>query len=140
MDIVAAAEPEDHEEVVKAILSFPGIAEVKGSGESKVSLILEQDMLSGAEIGSSLDAQLAESMMERSGDATIDAQVRIVPPATFPFTLAYFTGSKEHNIRMRQLAIDRDLRVNEFGLFPEKAAGDALGMEAATYTLECANQ
>ena len=36
-------------------------------------------MLSGAESAGSLDAQLAESMMERSGDATIDAQVRIVP-------------------------------------------------------------
>ena len=140
LDIVVAAEPADHDAVIKAILSLPGIAEVKGSGESKVSLILEQDMLSGAESAGSLDAQLAESMMERSGDATIDAQVRIVPPATFPFTLAYFTGSKEHNIRMRQMAIDRGLRLNEFGLFSEKEAGDAIGMEAAKYTLECADE
>ncbi|MEK9739179.1 MAG: PHP domain-containing protein, partial [Euryarchaeota archaeon] len=140
LDIVVAAEPTDHEAVVKAILSLPGIAEVKGSGESKVSLILEQDMLSGTDKTGTLDAKLAESMMERSGDATIDAQVRIVPPATFPFTLAYFTGSKEHNIRMRQLAIDRGLRLNEFGLFSEKEAGDAIGMEAAKYTLECADE
>ena len=41
---------------------------------------------------------------------------------------------------MRQLAIDRDLRLNEFGLFPEKEAGDAIGMEAAKYTLECADE
>ena len=139
LDIVVAAEPADHEAVVKAILSLPGIAEVKGSGESKVSLILEQDMLSGADTTGTLDAKLAESMIERSGDATIDAQVRIVPP-TFPFTLAYFTGSKEHNIRMRQLAIDRGLRLNEFGLFSEKEAGDAIGMEAAKYTLECSDE
>ena len=140
LDIVAAAEPVDHDSVIEAILSFPGIAEVKGSGESKVSLILEQDMLAGAQDIGSMDAQLAEAMMERSGDATIDAQVRIVSPATFPFTLAYFTGSKEHNIRMRQLAIDRGLRLNEFGLFSEAAAGDAIGMEAAKHTLECANE
>ena len=140
LDIVAAAEPENHDSVIEAILSFPGIAEVKGSGESKVSLILEQDMLAGAQDIGSMDAQLAEAMMERSGDATIDAQVRIVSPATFPFTLAYFTGSKEHNIRMRQLAIDRGLRLNEFGLFSEAAAGDAIGMEAAKHTLECANE
>lgn len=140
LDIVAAAEPADHDSVIEAILSFPGIAEVKGSGESKVSLILEQNMLAGAQDLGSMDAQLAEAMMERSGDATIDAQVRIVSPATFPFTLAYFTGSKEHNIRMRQLAIDRGLRLNEFGLFSEAAAGDAIGMEAAKHTLECTNE
>lgn len=140
LDIVAAAEAADHDAVIEAILSFPGIAEVKGSGESKVSLILEQDMLAGTASSGGIDAQLAESMMERSADATIDAQVRIVPPETFPFTLAYFTGSKEHNIRMRQLAIDKGLRLNEFGLFPEAAAGDAIGMEAAKHTLACADE
>ena len=41
---------------------------------------------------------------------------------------------------MRQMAIDRGLRLNEFGLFSEKEAGDAIGMEAAKYTLECADE
>ena len=126
LDIVVGAEPGDHDSVIEAILAFPGIAEIKGHGESKVSLILEADMLGGAG--------------ESGSDATIDAQVRIVAPATFPFTLAYFTGSKEHNIRMRQTAIDRGLRLNEFGLFPEEAAGDATGLEAAKHTLECADE
>ena len=126
LDIVVGAELWDHDSVIEAILAFPGIAEVKGHGESKVSLILEADMLGGAG--------------ESGSDATIDAQVRIVAPATFPFTLAYFTGSKEHNIRMRQTAIDRGLRLNEFGLFPEEAAGDAIGLEAAKHTLECADE
>ena len=140
LDIVAAALPEDHDSVIESILSFPGIAEVKGHGESKVSLILEQEMLAVASGGGSMDAQLAEAMMERSSDATIDAQVRIVAPETFPFTLAYFTGSKEHNIRLRQLAIDKGLRLNEFGLFPEEAAGEAIGMEAAKHTLPCTDE
>ena len=126
LDIVVGAEPGDHDSVIEAILDFPGIAEVKGHGESKVSLILEAEMLEGTG--------------ESGSDATIDAQVRIVAPATFPFTLAYFTGSKEHNIRMRQTAIDRGLRLNEFGLFPEEAAGDATGLEAAKHTLECADE
>ena len=140
LDIVAAALPEDHDSVIESILSFPGIAEVKGHGESKVSLILEQEMLAAASGGGSMDAQLVEAMMERSADATIDAQVRIVAPETFPFTLAYFTGSKEHNIRLRQLAIDKGLRLNEFGLFSEEAAGEAIGMEAAKHTLPCTNE
>jgi len=126
LDIVVGAEPGDHDSVIEAILAFPGIAEVKGHGESKVSLILEAEMLEGTG--------------ESGSDATIDAQVRIVAPATFPFTLAYFTGSKEHNIRMRQTAIDRGLRLNEFGLFPEEAAGDTTGLEAAKHTLECADE
>ena len=126
LDIVVGAEPGDHDSVIEAILAFPGIAEVKGHGESKVSLILEAEMLEGTG--------------ESGSDATIDAQVRIVAPATFPFTLAYFTGSKEHNIRMRQTAIDRGLRLNEFGLFPGEAAGDAIGLEAAKHTLECVDE
>jgi len=140
LDIVIGAKPEDHNSVIEAILAFPGIAEVKGHGESKVSLILEADMLGGTGDHGSIDVQLAETLRERSSDATIDAQVRIVAPATFPFTLAYFTGSKEHNIRMRQTAIDCGLRLNEFGLFPEEAAGDSIGMEAAKHTLECADE
>jgi DNA polymerase (family 10) len=140
LDIVVGAKPEDHNSVIEAILAFPGIAEVKGHGESKVSLILEADMLGGTGGHGSVDVQLAETLRERSSDATIDAQVRIVAPVAFPFTLAYFTGSKEHNIRMRQTAIDRGLRLNEFGLFPEEAAGDSIGMEAAKHTLECADE
>ncbi len=140
LDIVAAALPEDHDSVIESILSFPGIAEVKGHGESKVSLILEQEMLAAVSGGGSMDAQLSEAMMERSTDATIDAQVRIVSPETSPCTLAYFTGSKEHNIRLRQLAIDKGLRLNEFGLFSEEAAGEAIGMEAAKHTLPCTDE
>ena len=76
--------------------------------------------------------------MESSG--TIEAQVRMVPPHVFAFTLAYFTGSKEHNIKMRQLAIDKGLRLNEFGLIPEDKAGDLKGLDAAKYSLNATNE
>jgi len=46
--------------------------------------------------------------------------LRVVSDREFPFALAYFTGSKEHNIVMRQRAIQRGLRLNEYGLFRSK--------------------
>jgi len=50
----------------------------------------------------------------------IQSDLRIVAEHEFPFALAYFTGSKEHNIVMRQRAIARGLRLNEYGLFRSK--------------------
>ncbi|MFB6124640.1 MAG: DNA polymerase/3'-5' exonuclease PolX [Halanaeroarchaeum sp.] len=43
--------------------------------------------------------------------------LRVVTPAEFGSALQYFTGSKEHNIRLRNYAIDRGLKVNEYGVF-----------------------
>ena len=140
LDIVLGANIEDHSKIIQEIMNFPGIAEVKGQGSSKISLILEADMLAETINVSGIDAGLAESLIERSVDATIDAQIRIVNPESFPFTLAYFTGSKEHNIRMRQIAIEKGLRLNEFGLFSEKDARDKIGIEAAKNTLICSNE
>jgi DNA polymerase (family 10) len=45
------------------------------------------------------------------------ADLRVVADSEFASALLYFTGSKEHNIRMRQRAIDLGLRLNEYGLF-----------------------
>ena len=137
LDIVVSSLPHQHQNVISEILNLPGIAEVKGFGESKISLILEQEMLSNSINSGSIDERLSEILIERNSDATIDAQVRIVNPETFPFTLAYFTGSKEHNIRMRQEAINRGMRLNEFGLFPEDLADGKIGIEAAKHTLIC---
>ncbi|RJU80261.1 MAG: hypothetical protein DWB93_06170, partial [Candidatus Poseidoniales archaeon] len=140
LDIVLGAKPEYQDGIIREIMDFPGIAEVKGQGTSKISLILEAEMLAEPIGSSEMDIALSESLSERSSNATIDAQIRIVNPETFPFTLAYFTGSKEHNIRMRQLAIDKGLRLNEFGLFSESEAGDKTGMEAAKNTLICSDE
>ncbi len=54
------------------------------------------------------------------GRKGIQADLRVVSDAEYPFALAYFTGSKEHNIIMRQRAIQRGLRLNEYGLFKSK--------------------
>ena len=54
---------------------------------------------------------------------TLNADLRVVDDEQFPFALLYFTGSKEHNIRLRQRAIDRGLTLNEYGL-AEREEGD----------------
>ena len=48
----------------------------------------------------------------------IQLDLRVVSDEEFPFALAYFTGSKEHNVVMRRRATERGLRLNEYGLFP----------------------
>jgi DNA polymerase (family 10) len=77
-----------------AVLEFfvgqPGILNVIAKGETKASVLLE---------------------------GGIQSDLRVVSDAEFPFALMYFTGSKEHNIVMRQRAIERGLRLNEYGLF-----------------------
>ena len=131
---------EEHENVANAILALHGIADVKGAGDSKISLILEASIFEDGFSVGHIDANVLEAIggddyeqLESAG--TIDAQVRLVPPEMFSFTLAYFTGSKEHNIAMRQRAIDRGLRLNEFGLIPEQEAGELKGIEAAQFSL-----
>ncbi|MCP4835347.1 MAG: DNA polymerase/3'-5' exonuclease PolX [Phycisphaera sp.] len=44
--------------------------------------------------------------------------LRIVPEESWGAALMYFTGSKEHNVALRERAIARDLRLNEYGLYP----------------------
>jgi DNA polymerase (family 10) len=50
----------------------------------------------------------------------LQADLRVVTDTEYPFTVNYFTGSKEHNIVMRQRAIQKGLRLNEYGLFQSK--------------------
>ena len=140
LDIVVGVLDENKASVSKAILTLPGIADVKGAGDSKISLILDTSIFEGGFSLGHIDKTVMEAIggddyeqLESGG--TIDAQVRLVTPEIFPFTLAYFTGSKEHNIIMRQRAIDRGLRLSEFGLIPEAEAGDLKGMAAAHLSL-----
>lgn len=142
LDIVAAVQPDDIEEVTKAILSLKGIADVKGAGDSKVSVILDTSIFDGGFALGHLDANVldaigGEDYEQLESGGTMDAQIRMVPPHVFAYTLAYFTGSKEHNIRMRQAAQDRGLKLNEFGLMPET---DLTGLEAAATSLPATDE
>ena len=79
--------------VIEYFVTQPGIVKITARGETKASVIL---------------------------DGGIQCDLRVVSDKEFPFALAYFTGSKEHNIVMRQRAIQRGLRLNEYGLFQSK--------------------
>ncbi len=70
----------------------------------------------------------------------VQVDLRVVPTDSWGAALQYFTGSKAHNIRLRELAISKGMKLNEYGLFDEntgkKIAGEseeeiyhALGME-----------
>ncbi|GIW67492.1 MAG: DNA polymerase/3'-5' exonuclease PolX [Candidatus Parcubacteria bacterium] len=50
----------------------------------------------------------------------LDADLRVVPEESFGAALAYFTGSKDHNIKMRELAIKKGWKLNEYGLFDKQ--------------------
>jgi len=56
---------------------------------------------------------------------SIQVDVRVVDEASYGAALMYFTGSKEHNIKLRQLAIKKGLKLNEYGIFKgeKKIAG-----------------
>jgi DNA polymerase (family 10) len=50
-------------------------------------------------------------------DNGLDVDVRVVPEECFGAALNYFTGSKDHNVALRRLAIERGLKLNEYGVF-----------------------
>ena len=92
-DIDLLASSKHPEDVLDFFAEQPGILNVIAKGGTKASVLL---------------------------DGGIQCDLRVVSDAEFPSALMYFTGSKEHNIRMRQRAIDRGLRLNEYGLFRSK--------------------
>ena len=56
--------------------------------------------------------------MENAGPS-VQVDLRVIDDERWGASLAYFTGSKEHNVALRQRALDRGLTLNEYGLFPE---------------------
>jgi len=92
-DIDLLASSKNPTGVIEYFVEQPGVIKVTARGDTKASVILE---------------------------GGIQSDLRVVNDKEFPFALAYFTGSKEHNIVMRQRAIARGLRLNEYGLFKSK--------------------
>jgi DNA polymerase (family X) len=92
-DIDLLASSKQPAEVIEYFTSQPGIIKVLAKGDTKASVLLE---------------------------GGIQSDLRVVSDAEYSSALMYFTGNKEHNIVMRQRAIDRGLRLNEYGLFHSK--------------------
>ena len=95
IDIVAVTD--DAPAVMDVFTGQPQVARVTGHGEKKSSVLL------------------------RARGGTIPCDLRLCDAQTLPFMLHHFTGSKEHNVAMRQRAIKMGYKLSEWGLF---AAGD----------------
>ena len=88
MDILVAAE--NHEKIASFFVSMPEVDQVLVTGETKTSVRM------------------------KSG---IEADLRVVTRQEFPYALVYFTGSKEHNVRLRGIAKKKGWKLNEYGIF-----------------------
>ena len=112
IDILATAP--DHEAAMEAFCTHDDVKEVLGRGQTKASVVV-------------------------SGDLQMD--LRLVDDSEYGAALIYFTGSKDHNITLRNRAIDRDWKLNEYGLFDvghvdSADSGQRVGERVASETEE----
>jgi len=77
------------------------------------------------------------SVRLEAGEVAIQADLRIVPEDAYGAALMYFTGSKDHNVRMREIAIKRGMRLNEYGLF---AGSDERPQQSGTRPVASASE
>ncbi|MFH0941104.1 MAG: DNA polymerase/3'-5' exonuclease PolX [Candidatus Omnitrophota bacterium] len=91
IDILVASK--NPKKVSDAFIALPGVKRVLARGETKSSVLTNDD---------------------------IQADLRVLRPDSFGAALLYFTGSKNHNIKLRQLAIKLGLKINEYGVFDKK--------------------
>ncbi len=89
---------EDPTRVFDVFSALPEVGEVRMRGGTKETVVLKNGL---------------------------QVDLRVVEPSEFGAALLYFTGSKDHNVRLRSLARERGLKVNEYGIFrgEERVAG-----------------
>ena len=100
IDILAISTAAD--KVMDAFVAHPFVHEILAKGETK------------------------SSVMTRQG---IQVDVRVVEPEAFGGAWAYFTGSKAHNIRLRDMARKKGLKISEYGIFQERTGKRIGGRE-----------
>jgi DNA polymerase (family 10) len=96
-DLDLVVESDEPAAVMERLVAWPEATEVLLRGDTKTSI---------------------------RGPREVQVDLRVVPGESFGAALQYFTGSKEHNVRLRGRARDRGLSLNEYGVF-RLAAGDA---------------
>ncbi len=94
IDIVLTAEEKKWKKIISAITQLPQVEKVIAAGRTKASLVLKQEQ--------------------------VQADIRIVHEDEYGAALFYFTGSKEHNIRLRTRARQQGWKLNEYGVFDSK--------------------
>ncbi|HEX2948547.1 MAG TPA: DNA polymerase/3'-5' exonuclease PolX [Armatimonadota bacterium] len=62
-------------------------------------------------------------------DVGVQVDVRVVEPESFGAALQYFTGSKEHNIKLRTIAVKKGFKISEYGIF-RSSTGERIGGQA----------
>lgn len=92
-DVDLVASSREPAAVTEFFAHLPGIREVLAHGDTKCSVVMESGL---------------------------QFDLRAVAPEEFPPALQHFTGSKEHNVRMRGMAKDLGLKINEYGVFREE--------------------
>ncbi|WP_339102908.1 DNA polymerase/3'-5' exonuclease PolX [Haloterrigena salinisoli] len=112
-DVDALVATEDGEAVVEAFVDWDSVDSEIESGPEKASI--------------------------RVGEIRVD--LRVVVPEEFGSALQYFTGSKDHNVSLRNYAIDRGMKLNEYGAFDvsdveDHEAGQRVGDRVAGETEE----
>ncbi len=90
IDILISAEKKDWGKIHEHFVKYPEINKILAKGETKSSIVLKN--------GRQVD-------------------LRTVEPISWGAALQYFTGSKEHNIKIRDIAKEKGLKVNEYGVF-----------------------
>jgi len=93
-DIDIVCDAADGEKVIKQFVAFEGVKRVLAAGATKGSVTIE--LTAGKEL---------------------QIDLRVVESDSYGAALQYFTGSKEHNVRLRERAITKKWRLNEYGLF-----------------------
>lgn len=92
-DIDILATSKDPKSLMNAFVRLPQVKEVLMHGPTKSSVIIREGL---------------------------QVDLRVVGEESFGAALAYFTGSKAHNIRLREMAVRDGLKINEYGIFREK--------------------
>ncbi len=91
-DIDLLASSNEPNKVMDVFTSHHYVKEITGRGETKSSVVLQNGM---------------------------KADIRVVEDRQFPYALHHFTGSKEHNTALRQLAKKQGIKMNEYGIFKD---------------------
>ena len=99
IDILIATD--NPETVMNKFVSMPDVIKVWGRGPTKASV----------RVNGSTGSPQADNF---------DIDLRVVSKESWGSALQYFTGSKAHNIKLRQIAIERGLKLNEYGVFRGK--------------------
>jgi DNA polymerase (family 10) len=90
----------DPQPIMDAFVKLPEVMQVTGHGPTKSSVVAALSL--GTE------------------KVVLNADLRIVPDESFPVAVLHFTGNKDHNIRLRQRAIDRGMTLNDYALTGKK--------------------